>query len=119
LRVTLAQLDWPTLLAKHPSWSFDVVTSERHCADGRPPLLTTVTPETPGGFEEGPVRSHCFSSVRPKASKLITFNAPNDVAAKLRARLALIRAPLPATTILTITSASGVLEVTGSLFLPI
>jgi len=131
LRVVLAGLDWPALLVKHPTWSFDVVTSELHCQDNRPLLLTTVTPDNPstgraaivfrrptGGCEDCPSRALCFDSGRVNASKQIAFPVSIDVAAKIRARRALIRSPVPTTVIVPILGPPGLLAVHDSLFLP-
>jgi hypothetical protein len=71
-----------------------------------------------GGCEECPARSTCFESERPNASKLIAFPVPVKVAARLRARLALIRAPIPPTTIIPITISAGPVDVQDALFLP-
>jgi hypothetical protein len=131
VRAALARLDWKALLAKHEKWSFNVVAGELCCEDGRPLTITTVGPDNPntgkaslffrrptGGCEDCPARATCFDSDRPKASKLITFPVSTDVAAALRARLALMRAPIPATTIIPITATGGALDVVDSLFLP-
>lgn len=131
MRVVLADVDWPALLAKRPGWSFDAMTSEVHCEDGRALFLTTVTPDNAttgkaaivfrrptGGCEDCPVRASCFDSARENASKQIAFPVPIDVAAKVRARRAVIRSPVPQTLIIPISSLPGPLELRDSLFLP-
>lgn len=130
----LTELDWPTLLAKRPGWSFDADTRELRCEEGRLLTLTTVRPEPHavgltsvvfcrphGGCEDCRARQGCLRSGRPLASKHVELSVPSGVAERLRARLARVRGKsdrAAATTIQAVAAAPGPLDITEPLFLP-
>lgn len=130
----LASLEWTTLLAKRPGWSFDADTGELRCEEGRALTLTTVhvTPHaagrsgvifyrTRGGCEDCSARPTCFHSARPLASKHVEFLVPSDLATPIGARLALVRGKVERKAVISmvpITTAPGPLDVTPSMFLP-
>lgn len=130
---TLAEIDWPTLLANREGWSFDAARGEIVCEDGRVLTLTTVRkgPRSRAttsiifrrpwhGCEECPVRADCLHSEREGASKHAEFAIPTEVAERLRARLKRARrsADTPPTRIAPVPGAPGPRAVHDALFLP-
>jgi len=127
----LDALDWPTLLRRHPGWTFDEATSEVVCEDGRRLALTTVrrTPRSPtttgvifrrplGGCEDCASRPHCLHSERPLASKHLEVSIPTAVAEPLRERLERIRQRPEQPALAPIGATPGPRAVHDSLFLP-
>ena len=126
----LDQLDWPSLLARHPGWTWDADAHRLRCPDGRPLDLTSVRPNEhaagrtgiifrrpKGGCEDCAPREACFQSERHAAPKHAEFSVPTPLASKLRKRLALIRAKAePATR--RVATAPGPQLCRDSLFLP-
>ena len=136
LQVTLAELDWPALLAKRTGWSFDATTGELLCEDGRGLALTSVRPaehatgrtgiifcRPSGGCEDCSSREGCLRTTREGASKHAELSVPTAIAERLRQRLALIRGKdtscgASAATIDPIHATPGPRAVADSLFLP-
>lgn len=100
----LESLDWPSMLRRWPGWTWEPRDGKLQCPDGRDLVLTTVRPrpQAPGrtglvfcrpkgGCEACAVRDDCLRSVKPKVAKHAQFPVPNEVADKLRKRLALVR----------------------------
>jgi len=100
----LSKLDWPALLAHKEGWTWDAAKCELRCHDGRPVTVTSVRPvehakgrtslifrRPTGGCEDCDARDGCLRSERPAASKHLELSAPTEVAAPLRARLAVTR----------------------------
>jgi len=128
----LGDLDWETLLAKRPGWSWDAVAVELRCEDGRAMSLTSVRPREhaegrtgiifrrpKGGCEDCAPRADCLRSERTLATKHVEFSVSTVVAEKLRARLQLVRKPTEeAPTVAPIDAKPGPLVAMESLFLP-
>ena len=100
----LDQLDWDTLLAKRPGWSWSAAGGGLHCPDGRS-LYITCVPRNGGGGERREVifrrptggcedcehRDGCYRTVRELGSKHITLLLPAEIASVIAERLARIR----------------------------
>lgn len=129
---TLNELDWAALLANRPGWRWDANAAELLCEDGRPLALTTVRrPEhakgragiifrrPKGGCEDCEARPGCLDSERELACKHAEFSVPTEIAARLRDRLARVRAqPRKRPTITPIDDETGPHEILDSLLLP-
>lgn len=126
----LRQIDFPVLLAKRPEWTFDPITGELSCPEGRPLTLTTVRPEEHStdrtsiifrrprsGCNECPSRPACLRTVRKSAVKHIELTISTAVAEPLRRRLHRIRTPRNAT-VSPIDTTPGPRAVQHALFLP-
>ncbi len=131
VKAHLDPLDWPSLLARHPRWSYDESTGEIVCDDGRPLVLTTVRSRPrsssttgvifrrpQGGCEDCGSRTHCLHSERPLASKHLELSVPTEVAEPLRKRLEQLRRRPPRTAITPIDVLPGPRAVHDALFLP-
>jgi len=125
---TLEGLDWPTMLASWPDWTFD--GGELRCPAGRLLELTTVRPtdlavgrtglvfrRPVAGCEDCDERADCFHSLRANAAKHAELSVPTEAAVVLRERLALVRAKAEPT-IAAIPDEPRALDVRDSLFLP-
>ena len=128
----LARLDWTEILQRWPGWTWDPVSGELRCEDGRVLALTSVRPaehaagrtgiifrRPTSGCEDCPTRDDCLRSDRLKASKHAEIAVPTEIAEGLRARLTLVRehAPMPAN-VPGKSDTSAARAVTDSLFLP-
>ena len=130
----LDELDWTSLLARRPGWSWDAASGLLHCPEGRDLVLTTVRAKAhakdttgivfcrpKGGCEACGVRDQCFHSVQPLAAKHAEVSVPSSVADRLRERLALVRGrsqPTKALDLRPIDVAPGLHAVLPPLFLP-
>ena len=127
----LAELDWPTLLAARPGWSFDPATAELYCEEQRSLVLTTVRNgehapgrtgiifrRPTGGCEDCTSRPACLRSTRSQTPKHVEFAVPTATAAQLRRRLAAIRRPTCSVAIEPVDRQPGPHAVAHSLFLP-
>jgi hypothetical protein len=126
----LNQLEFPVLLAKRPEWTFEPVTGELRCVQGRALSLTSVRSEEhapertsiifrrpSGGCEECPSRPDCLRTERDGAVKHVEIAVPTSIAEALRQRLQLIRAR-GAEAITPIDGTAGPCAVQHALFLP-
>jgi len=108
LRGLLDELDWSALLQKRPGWTWDTVTGELLCEEGRPLVLTTARkressdgrtgivfcrPE--GGCEDCSARSGCLHTDRDGTPKHAEFSIPTAIARQLRERLRRVRTREP------------------------
>lgn len=129
VQAKLAELDWASLLASRPGWSWDPVTAELLCEEGRPLALTTIRPDEltegrtsaifrrpSGGCEACSARSGCLRSTHERASKHAELSIPTPVASPLRERLRLVRSSPSA--IQPVSAQPGPSAVADSLFLP-
>lgn len=126
----LARLDWKTLLARLPGWTWDTAKDELCCDDGRVLILTTVRPHSEGrtgivfcrpsgGCVDCQSRPDCLRSPQPQVPKHAEFSVSSVIADDLRARLKLTRGAAPAATAKVRTGVEpGHREVTESRFLP-
>jgi hypothetical protein len=95
----LRLIDWKLALRKHPSWSWDGHTGHLRCPDGGELVLMTIRkeeytrgrtcivfwrPETQGCACDEEVRSGCFHSDRPRATKRVELSVPTPIADRLR-----------------------------------
>jgi len=127
----LDALDWDTLLARRPGWSYAPGTGELRCEDGRVLTLTTartfggrsslVFRRPRGGCTPCEARPDCLASVDQHAVKHAEIAVPHDVATRLHQRLAIIRGkaePPRHTDLEPVTERPGHRRVVDALFLP-
>ena len=129
----LDQLNLASMLTgPRAGWSFDAITGEVVCSDGRQLGLTSVrkpghSPHTgiifrrpKGGCQECPDRAGCLQSHRAEASKHVQFSVDAKIAEALRVRLARIRGKSDAarTHLGEVDGAPGPRAVRDALFLP-
>lgn len=127
----LAKLDWTTMLASRPGWTWSADTGGLRCEEGRELVLTTVRSTSgrtglifcrpAGGCEACAARSGCLRSNRPHAVKHAEFSIPGDIAERLRKRLAEARgkaAPSRRVKIAPIDTQAGLHAAIGPRFLP-
>ena len=100
----LDELDWDTLLARRPGWSWDATAGGLQCADGRQLYITSVPAKgagqprrdvvfrrPTGGCEDCAPRADCYRTAREQGSKHVTMLIAAEVADDIGARLASIR----------------------------
>jgi hypothetical protein len=93
----LGRLDWDGILARKPGWSWNAISGEVVCPDGRRLVLTTVrkTEHSPGktsiilrrptgGCDECPPEHRCLRTRKPRGSKHLEISVPTQIAAPLR-----------------------------------
>ncbi len=106
----LDELDWLSLLARRPGWTWDPDSHDLRCPASRPLELISVRSgeQSPGrtaiifsrpraGCQDCVPRNTCFQSWSHKAARHAEFLVPASLADKLRRRLAVVRAEPPAT----------------------